>query len=570
MISHKINRRNFVVTAATAGMALVWSKTLLAQVAATPGSGSSLITVGELNLSDASPLFGFLIPTYNNAVNRPPTHHIGTTLLPGEDPPSDPTPTPTPVSIGGIINSVNVWPLSLRIAIKGSNINAPRAVNIKLGSQTLHPKPGDAEVIFTYSGGDFLELVITVDGKNVPNLLGIKTTSKITGQIKPTYQLLGLIYAPPGTNGGKSQSYVDYGTGSTLGTTMSTEDSYKEGLVVTVTDTIGSKESGVSTSASFGITGTEDDKSSVDVKKSQNYDITCYGPPVDGLDHNSDMFILLLNPLVNITVNNGTNVNWDLSFDGPNMIIQEIYVGWLKDPSTMPKGDKAQLDACGLTSKDYAQLLNANPFALGSTAIDSDRFQLQPRSIPYNPPYAANGTAAPHKEVWSNTITNSNTETTSVEIQVGFTVTVASGIPNIGSVALEVAATFVWTNTSSLVTTNAATQSASFNIGGPAFGYNGLPEIFVYWDTIYNVYMFAFPTTDPVATGVVTDSTGNIVANQIVLLKSGSKTLQTSTGADGSYRFYGLQSGPGILSVANQEFPVTIGNGNSKASIKLN
>src|SRR5690348_12910648 len=38
----------------------------------------------------------------------------------------------------------------------------------------------------------------------------------VTGTVQPKYLVLTVIYAPPGTNGGKSSSSVTYGSSSTL------------------------------------------------------------------------------------------------------------------------------------------------------------------------------------------------------------------------------------------------------------------------------------------------------------------------------------------------------------------
>ena len=48
------------------------------------------------------------------------------------------------------------------------------------------------------------------------------------------------------------------------------------------------------------------------------------------------------------------------------MLIQHVYVSWLKNPSSMPAGLKRQLDAAGLKQYDYSQILALNPFANGA------------------------------------------------------------------------------------------------------------------------------------------------------------------------------------------------------------
>src|SRR5262249_3377592 len=60
-------------------------------------------------------------------------------------------------------------------------------------------------------------------------------TPAVAGTLRPLYEVLSMFYAPPGTNGGKSTSSVDYAKGSTIGTTTSISDSFKSSVQVTTT-----------------------------------------------------------------------------------------------------------------------------------------------------------------------------------------------------------------------------------------------------------------------------------------------------------------------------------------------
>jgi hypothetical protein len=77
------------------------------------------------------------------------------------------------------------------------------------------------------------------------------------------------------------------------------------------------------------------------------------------------------NPLLQVTVFPGDNVQQAFTTDGPVMNIQYVYVGWLRNPQAMPPGVKQELDAAGLTCADDVQILSTNPFASGS---DHDRY----------------------------------------------------------------------------------------------------------------------------------------------------------------------------------------------------
>lgn len=116
--------------------------------------------------------------------------------------------------------------------------------------------------------------------------------------MRPAFHVLTLLYAPPGINGGKSTSMVDYGGGSTTGTTTSTSSSFKVGVDVSAS----ASGSLGSASSDFKYSTTSTDTSSVEIKKSESYEIRVTDPAVDGIDHDLDVFYLWLNPLLDVTV----------------------------------------------------------------------------------------------------------------------------------------------------------------------------------------------------------------------------------------------------------------------------
>ncbi len=115
-----------------------------------------------------------------------------------------------------------------------------------------------------------------------------------------------------------------------------------------------------------------------------------------------------------------------------------------------------------------------------------------------------------------------------------------------------------------------SSQSASVTVGGPAFGYTGpSDDVLVYCDTVYNSFMFAFPTEPPAASGTLTDHLGKPAAHQPVTLAIGPHKLTTFTDARGEYRFYSSLSGQGKVSVEGKDFPVPVGHGAPKSSLRL-
>jgi hypothetical protein len=381
-----------------------------------------------------------------------------------------------------------------------------------------------------------------------------------TGQVHPLYEVLTVVYAPPGTKGGNSKSLVDYGSGSGTGTTTSTSKSFKAGVDVSVKITAPI----VSETSDFTFSDSKTDTSSIDIKKNQSFDLKVGGPGADGINHDEDQFVLWLNPMLNVSIDPLGNVQWEPAIDG-TMLIQYVSVAELKNPASMRPGVKQALDAAGLTPTDYIQILKTNPFATANAAIDPERFLLCSQSFPYEPPLTASDPVDLTTYNQNNSVTNANTQAT--QVQYGVSVKVEASIAKIFSTA--VTGSMQWTNTSTIVKTNSSSQSATVTVAGPSFGYPGPTNVLVYWDTVYSSFMFAFATEPPTAAGTLTDNLGKPVAKKLVTLSAGPSLLSTFTDASGSFRFYGAPSGQGKVSVDDQEFAVAVGPATPKAALRL-
>jgi hypothetical protein len=317
------------------------------------------------------------------------------------------------------------------------------------------------------------------------------------GSLRPSYMLLTVIYAPPGTNGGKSASSVEYGTSSSTGSTVSATSSFKAGIDIKAT--AGPELAKVTAGFSFSDTNTNE----VSYKQtySDSSDLKIPGPPSDGVDHDYDQFVLWLNPLLHIKADTQKNASWVLDIDGEEMHFATVTAGELKNPASMAPGLQQALAAAGLGPGDYLSLLNsgANPFVsvqpnfAGSnptspTTIDRNRFQpVQVPDLSYQPP--VNASASPNLITYNLTNSVDQITTNTSEVQLGVSLGVTLGVKDIAS--LDVTDSFTWTTTSSLSTEKNSSQSATLVIGGPAYGYAGSINLNVYWDTIYSTFMFA-------------------------------------------------------------------------------
>src|SRR5262249_16920285 len=135
--------------------------------------------------------------------------------------------------------------------------------------------------------------------------------------------------------------------------------------------------------------------SSIAINKTDSSDIVVSGPGPEsppGIDHDFDVVLLWLNPVANVVIsgnNTAQIVGYSFHSKDPvnEMDVVPVYVGWLKNPSTMPPGVALALartwadqpddgSGTGLTSNDFTTILARDPFAGGATAIDTSRFVL--------------------------------------------------------------------------------------------------------------------------------------------------------------------------------------------------
>jgi len=393
----------------------------------------------------------------------------------------------------------------------------------------------------------------------------VTVNAKAAGQLRPSYQLLSVVYAPPGTNGGKSSSQVSYGSGSTTGTVSSIKNSFKDGVDVSAALGFCAGPVSLGANAEFTASKSDTDSSSIEIKKSSNTQINVPGPSADGIDHGHDMFYLWLNPLLDATADYQGNIEWGIGVDGPVMEIQYVYADWLQDPSLMPPGVAAALGNAGLTAQDYANILACDPFSAGGTVIDLNRFAPTTHSFPYIPPETA--TDAVPTMTYTQSSATTATGSHEVEVQYGVAVTISAGFKILTS--FKVGGNLQWTNTATDAQSTETTQSATVTVGGPAFGYTGPTDVLVYWDSVYDSFMFAFATGTSAASGSLTDKSGKPIAQAPLTLNVGEETFSTFTDAQGNYRFYGAPNGPGTISAGNQRFTVTVGPGESKNRLQL-
>lgn len=367
----------------------------------------------------------------------------------------------------------------------------------------------------------------------------------VTGTVNPKYYILTIVYAPPGTSGGHSSSLVEYGDGSSTGTIVSTSSSFKTGTKVSASVSGGTPLASATIGASFGVDADSTNGTKMQVDKSSTTIIRDSGPSLDGIDHDHDIIYLLLNPEIDVSFSGKNNIVWDMGYTGPFADIQYVYVGWLKSPAKMPSYLAGTLAAHGVTVADYQNILQADPFALGATTIDANRYLPTNTSIPYEPPFSPGDPAPTFTYVQKNDLTNTQSASSQLAYSVGLNVSGSAGFLGLFKATMAVDGSWTWTDSFDSSSSDTQSQSALVTVGSPSYGYTGPTDYEVYYDSLFKTFMFAPITAKGfMAAGTLRSRLGRAVPFQEVMLYAGGKRYRTFTNEHGGYRFVGQATGP--------------------------
>jgi hypothetical protein len=246
------------------------------------------------------------------------------------------------------------------------------------------------------------------------------------------------------------------------------------------------------------------------------------------------------------------SVVWSPAID--TTVVTYVYVAWLKNPSQMPPGEAQLLQQYDLNAQDFAQILRADPYASSlrrqpvarpETPPDPNRYVLF-ATLPYEPPFSASDQVPTNKRVLTFSDTQSFGNSAQNEYTVGLSLQASGSFLGLFTLAVKDQSNWTWTSTENNSNSTGATETATLTIGGPAFGYEGPTEISVYYDLIYNTFLFLMGTPPSPVTmeGAVSNSSGQPVAGSDVVVVSKGFTYHTVTDSKGHYRIYRTLSGP--------------------------
>jgi hypothetical protein len=356
----------------------------------------------------------------------------------------------------------------------------------------------------TYNGGGYAISMSPGSGGYVS-----ATISGVSGYINPKYVVVGVIYAPPGSN-----STVNYTNSSMVSNTSSITNTFKVGITESTSSTtpggifgfLGGSET---TTSSTSLTQSVQTSTEITVSKTSSLGTIVPGPANDyvGVDHDYDIIKVWVNPVMLFTDASDGSVFWKgYGFSTLDPVgvadIVDAYVGCLNGDFSPTDSACSQATSAfqrtwaanenwpsgqgpGLTQTDLNNILAADAYgqckptlAPGSSACPtpSNQFTLTtPQDIPYlQPPPGGQPTTTVVTISYTNSSSSGFQGTTEFSqtygVEDAFT---GSGFLTGFSAKVSQSQTFTWTLQVNTKLTSSTTSSATATITGPAC--NGNP-----------------------------------------------------------------------------------------------
>lgn len=365
----------------------------------------------------------------------------------------------------------------------------------------------------------------STDGKGyyLTTTNGVLGSVTITATIFPTYEILSLLYDPPG-----NQSNVGITNTTFYGTTNTIGSSFSSGTSFTFVANGGFFGLGGGTSSSVGFTqgyGTSNAFQNT-ITNGQGITLNSTRNPID---HTNDTFWLWLNPEVAITETSATAATYAVSPPRGQVIdAVRVSVAQLQNPSTiplpvlepitingivypglsnlcahpLPPAQCTQANACGCVPSDFTQILGTDPIIsitgnASPTTIDPKRyFFLNPQPSPQ--PFLEYGTTDTVTLSDSQQATQTQTETT--QYQASYSTTFGTSVksfPVDWTLQSTITNTWTWTQTASLDHFNGSSHQMSLTLGTSTLGC--AESVDVYEDYIYHTFVATTASVPPPA-----------------------------------------------------------------------
>ena len=407
----------------------------------------------------------------------------------------------------------------------------------------------------------------------------------VQGYINPKYTIVGITYAPPG-----SQSSVTYTNSTLVGNSTTVKSSFTDQTSLSVSVSVSGQIPGFAKGSATGTyTNTYGQTSSttnmVTINKSTQVSDKTPGPSDSfaGLNHDFDIIWLWLNPVLPFSFLqiNPQAITWNGygydANDQPGLDIFPVYVGWLNGDIPVP-GDVSQVLARtwasgdvwgpgqgpGLTGPgpdtDFAAIVQADPFwqctqvpAQCPASADLTRFTLSDnQNIAYvQAPPGGQPITQTYQFQYQNTSQQGQGTSSTQQQAFSVDVSLSGGLfwSQI-SADLKDSQMLTWTTSVDTSITNTTTSTSLASITGPTCTvsnggcnpqYTGPTEFEIYQDNQYGTFML-FPVA---GTGVTDTISGKVTLNSaglsgVTVTLSGGQSGLTTTDSSGNYTFSGL------------------------------
>lgn len=417
-----------------------------------------------------------------------------------------------------------------------------------------------------------------------PTLTG-GTDAAVQGYINPKYMIVGITYAPPG-----SQSYVQYTDTSAIGNTTGISSSLMDqtSLSISVGGSAGIQgyfEGSATGTYTHTYGQTSSSSNTVTIMQTTGVSDLTRGPTNSfaGLDHDLDVIWLWLNPVLPFSFppSNPLALTWngygyDASDPAGPFDIYPVSVGWLNGDIPVPSDVAAVLARTwasglvwapgtgpGLTGPgpgtDFANIVEADPFwqctpapANCPTTVDPTRFTLSDNQPAWYQQAAVGGQPYTYGYNYQYSNTSMQGQMTSTTDSQAFGLDVSFSV---GSMFNKITTDFkdthtlTWTTSVNTSVTHTTSTVATASITGPTCTvvngacspvYNGPSEFGIYQDNQYGTFMF-FPIGE--TSGAPLSLPASItVPGAMSGLPYGPEVL-TATGGSGTGYAWCVQSG---------------------------
>jgi hypothetical protein len=411
------------------------------------------------------------------------------------------------------------------------------------------------------------------------------TDASVQGYINPKYLIVGVTYAPPG-----SQSSVTYTNNTLVGTSTTINNSFTDTTMLTVqigasVDAFGNggKITGTSSTSYAQMQGSSN---AVTITQSTQISDKTPGPSnsLAGLNHDFDVIWLWLNPVLPLTVTETIppTIMWNGygydPNDQPDLEILPISVGWLNGDIPMPAniaGRLARSWAAGYTwgpgqgpgltgpgpGTDFATIVQADPFwectqtpSNCPPTVDPTRFTISDNQSAVYEQAAVGGQPVTETYTlqYTNTSKQGQTTGTTFTQAFGLDVLLKGGFIASLSTDIKLMNTLKWTTSVNNEVTNTTMSTALASITGPTCNvstggnscnpqYSGPVEFEIYQDNQYGTFMF-FPVSGG-SGAPLSLPTSTTIPSAVGGLPYGPEVL-TATGGSGTGYTWCVQSGP--------------------------